>query len=131
MTQATRHIDELDRLFPAFGDTSRFTISCHRADYSASRIARAVEDVNAHLLNLNVTEARTAAGVFDLDDPMAGPAGESTVFVDLRVNCADPSSVIRSLERYGFVLEDVADSSHDNLDAMRDHVKEILHILEM
>lgn len=90
-----------------------------------------MEDVNAHLLNLNVTEARTAAGVFDLDDPMAGPAGESTVFVDLRVNCADPSSVIRSLERYGFVLEDVADSSHDNLDAMRDRVKEILHILEM
>ncbi|MDE6684329.1 MAG: hypothetical protein K2J94_04020, partial [Duncaniella sp.] len=45
----------LERLFPPRDESSRLLVSCITSDYSASRIARAVEDADAHLLNLNVT----------------------------------------------------------------------------
>ncbi|MDE5745659.1 MAG: hypothetical protein K2H84_08415, partial [Paramuribaculum sp.] len=53
-------------------------------------IARAVEDVDAHLLNLNVTSEVT-------------PHGE--VIVDLRVSHRNMTAVARSLERYGYEVE--------------------------
>lgn len=133
MKQDHQHTDELDRLFPAFGDTSRLVISCHKADYSASRIARAVEDADAHLINLNVTDAPLRAGIYDLD-PDRGfntATGNSTVYVDLRVNRADPSPVIRSLERYGFEVCDTGSLPEGSYETMRERVNEILHILEM
>ena len=45
----------LERLFPPVRESSMLMVACRRGDYSASRIARAVEDCDAHLLNLNVT----------------------------------------------------------------------------
>ncbi len=120
LTNSGRHIDELDRMFPSFGETSRIIISCHKADYSASRIAHAVEDADAHLLNLNIT---TGCG---------STAGTSPVtYVDLRIDRADPSSVARSLERYGYTVEYITAQSNANLDTMRERVNEILHYLEI
>lgn len=65
------------------------TVACQRQDYSASRIAHAVEDCDAHLLNLNVTA----------DSPSA-----DIVTVELRVGHRNPTSVARSLQRYGFCV---------------------------
>lgn len=62
-------------------------MACYRTDYSASRISRAVEDCDAHLLNLNVTS-----------QPLDG--GEITIL--LRIGHRNPDSVARSLERYGY-----------------------------
>lgn len=74
-------------IFPPVEDSCEITMACYRADYSASRIARAVEDCDAHLLNLNITS-----------QPLDG--GEITVL--LRVGHRNPDSVARSLERYGY-----------------------------
>ena len=46
---------EHEYLYPPVADSSRLLVGCSREDYSASRIAHAVEDCDAHLLNLNVT----------------------------------------------------------------------------
>ncbi len=62
-------------------------MACYRADYSASVIARAVEDADAHLLNLNVTSEVL-------------PSGE--IVIDLRVSHRNAGAVSRSLERYGY-----------------------------
>jgi hypothetical protein len=80
---------DLTRLYPQNPESSRFEVVCHRADYSASRIAHAVEDCDAHVINLNVT-----ADVVDGD----------CIVVDLRVEHRNMISVVRSLERYGYVV---------------------------
>jgi hypothetical protein len=80
---------DLFRLYPENGESSRFEVVCRRSEYSASRIARAVEDCDAHVLNLNVTS--------DVVD------GDSIV-VDLRVEHRNMQSVVRSLQRYGYVV---------------------------
>lgn len=75
------------RLFPRCGDSSEISIGCYRGDYSASRIARAVEDCDAHLLNLNITGDTTEDG---------------RIVVDVRISHRNAAAVCRSLERYGY-----------------------------
>ncbi len=87
------------RLFPPVPDSCELTIECGRYDFSASAIARAVEDADAHLLNLNVTTMAAAL--------------QDKVRVDLRVSHRNAGRVARSLERYGF---DVV-ATHDGFDA--------------
>ena len=41
-------------LFPQLDDYTELTVVCPSGEYSASAIAHAVEDADAHLLNLNV-----------------------------------------------------------------------------
>ena len=73
---------------PENPETGRLTVACAPADYSASIIARAVEDVDAHLLNLNVTADSDAA----------------RVVTDLRVSHRNVGAVARSLMRYGYEI---------------------------
>lgn len=80
-----------ERLFPPVEESSVLSVACYRADYSASRIARAVEDAEAQLLNLNITDSVT-------------PRGE--IIVELRINHRNPAAVARSLERYGIDVVD-------------------------
>lgn len=77
------------RLFPYSEDASELLVACRRLDYSASALARAVEDCDAHLLNLNLT-GDTA------------PDGSDDLIVELRVGHRNAMGVARSLERYGF-----------------------------
>lgn len=84
----------IERLFPYVAECCELTIECSRSDYSASSIARAVEDAEAHLLNLNITSEEPAIGV---------------ICVDLRVSHRNAGSVARSLERYGYRVTDVRD----------------------
>jgi hypothetical protein len=79
-------------LYPENPESSRFKVICKRGEYSASRIAHAVEDCDAHVLNLNVTAEK-------LHDNY----GDGLV-VDLRVEHRNAVSVIRSLERYGYTV---------------------------
>ena len=98
-------------------EASELLMSCRPADYSASAIARAVEDCDAQLLGLNITAMRDASG-----NPV----------VALRVNVRDTSGVVRSLERYGSNTI-LAGSAPDS--AMRrraqDRARELIHYLEM
>lgn len=87
-------------------------------DYSASRIAGAVEDCNAHLLNLNVTRLLTDRG---------------QLIVDLRINHSDSSNVARSLERYGYEVIDHG-NPHDadaETERARNRADELLRILNI
>lgn len=108
----------LGHLFPEVGDTSTLIVSCRPADYSASRLARAVEDVDARLLNLNVTAS---------DHPDA-PGME----IELRVSHRNPSSVARSLERYGFeVTASSSPSLYATAEEAADRVAELLHYINL
>lgn len=87
MPTNTKYFSKFEHLFPEITDSAWLSISCRKGDYSASRIARAVEDADAHLINLNVTSL---------------PADGDSLVVSLRVNHRNPISVIRSLARYGY-----------------------------
>jgi len=78
-------LEGLGRMIAARDDCSVITVECAPEDYSASRIARAVEDTDAHLVDL-----------------WSVPADGGRVRVTLRVRRDDPSSTVHSLERYGY-----------------------------
>lgn len=108
------------RLFPLVDDTSELTLVCRRSDYSASTIARATEDCDTHLLNLNITA-----------DPSPDGNPESIV-VEIRIGRRDPSAVARSLSRYGY---DVVDTRSPMTDMAGDRalgrIRELIRHLEV
>lgn len=122
---ANNHFPENEYFFPAAGDSSRLLVGCRREDYSASRLARAVEDCDAHVLNLNITsmgEAATADG-----------AAEYPVIVDLRVSHRNADSIRRSLERYGYTVLDAltADDSESADSLSRERIDQLIRFLEI
>lgn len=117
MTAKDSKIYDLEVLFPQTGEESRILLGCRREDFCASRIARAVEDCGAHLINLNVLA---------MEHPQA-----QTV-VDIRVNRRNPAEVARSLIRYGFdILEIDSDGDSDFDSTLSDRVDELIHYLNL
>lgn len=105
------------RLFPPQEEECAITVSCTPGQFSASAIARAVEDCDAHLINLNVTSDRT-------------PDGE--LVVELRINHRHGEAVARSLERYGYTVMAVTGAAGDPVDLVtRERIGELLHYLEI
>lgn len=105
----TSHAEE--RLFPRSEESSELSVACYRADYSASRISRAVEDADAHLLNLNVTSEVL-------------PSGE--IVIDLRVSHRNAGAVSRSLERYGYTTLNVRSGYDAMTDVAAERIGEFL-----
>jgi hypothetical protein len=107
------------RLFPPQEEECRLTVWCMPDQFSASAIARAVEDCDAHLINLNVTSDRT-------------PDGE--LVVELRINHRHGESVARSLERYGYTVASIGNDRADD-DSMtavaKERIGELLHYLDI
>ncbi len=87
------------RLTAPRDDCSIITVECRPEDYSASMLAHAVEDSDAHLVDL-----------------MTAPGDNGNVVVTLRVRQSDPSSAIHNLERYDFKVTDAHGAS--NADAI-------------
>ncbi len=108
-------IDQIEVFFPPVADSSRLLIGCSSSHYSASRIAQAVEDANARLLNLNVTSLEVEGW---------------QVVAALRINHRDPQSAARSLERYGFDVISL-ETSPDDDERLRSHYDELMHYLSM
>lgn len=104
------------KLFPAVDESCEITLQCPRHDYSASIIARAVEDCNAHLLNLNVIEEK-------------GPDDRLTVL--LRIDHLTGDAVARSLERYGYFVTEVAGSDERMSETTRERINELMHYLDV
>lgn len=120
ITSAPLNSDKvLEHLFPPVPDSSRLTVSCRRADYSASALARAVEDCDAHLLNLNVTSATSM-----------DPYGDELT-IELRVNHRNAMSVARSLERYGYRVVGVENAADADCDTLRERYNELLRIIDL
>jgi len=111
---------ENEYLFPPVADSSRLLVGCRREDYSASRIARAVEDCNAHVLNLNVT----ALGGNESDGrPDAAESDPKfPVVFDIRVNHRDTSGIMRSLERYGYTVLEAQNARGADDDTFRERI---------
>lgn len=78
-------LEGLGRMIAPRDDCSVIALECAPGDYSASRIARAVEDTDAHLVDL-----------------WSAPADGGKLQVLLRVRREDPSPTVHSLERYGY-----------------------------
>lgn len=111
----------VDRLFPPVAEGSSLIVAVSPGDYLASTIARAVEDTDAHLLNLNVSDDRTE------DDEL---------MVHLRIDRRHALAAARSLERYGYrvVAVDSGNSTQDESvddDTTRERVNALLRYLEI
>lgn len=106
-------------LFPAMEDESSVLIGCRKVDYSASKIARAVEDCDAQVLNINVTSLSPS------------PYTTDELIVSLRFGHLNSESVCRSLERYGYNVINVASSKEYADDTLRMRANELLRYLEI
>lgn len=105
------------RLFPAVEDSCEITVSIDSLHYSASALARAVEDAEAHLLNLNLTTPLSA---------------RTEAVIEIRVSHRSAMAVCRSLERYGFNVIDVRSADDPGTaDTLRRRADELLHLLEL
>lgn len=110
LTLPPHHSPEL--LFAPVQESCELTVEIDRTSYSASTIARAVEDADAHLLNLNVT-ARA-------------PQQQGNVAVELRVSHRNAGAVSRSLERYGYLVTDIREGYDLNHDAALENYNELM-----
>jgi len=104
-----------EELFPPVEESSALSVACFPINYSASKIATAVEDCDTHLLNLNLTSECL-------------PSGE--VVVDLRVGVRNPEGIARSLERYGYTVVRMPEGPLPDEDTMRERVNELLRIID-
>lgn len=107
---------QLARLVPFNPEASVLTVLCRRSDYSAGRIAHAIEDCNANLINLNVTS----------DTP-----GDDMVAVEIRVDRKNTAAIARSLARYDYIV--LGHDSHDDVidETGRNRVAELLRYLDI
>lgn len=110
----TSMLEGLGHIIAARDDCSLVTVECPAVDYSASRVARAVEDADVHLVDL-----------------LSVPAPDGHLKVLLRVRCEDPTSVTHSLERYGYTVTEVyANSWYDGESAM-ERLMEVKALLDI
>lgn len=116
-TQSADAAAAIGRLFPPVDESSMLLVACRRGDYSASRIARAVEDCDAHLLNLNVTSDTDSA--------------DSGIIAELRISHRNPESVARSLERYGYEVVGTDEPLEADDTLMRQRYDEFMHYLNV
>ncbi len=93
----TSLLEGLGRLIPARDDSSLVTVECAPADYSASRLAHAVEDSDAHIVDL-----------------WSAPAENGKIRVTLRVRRSDPTPTVHNLERYGYDVVDTSASDYQD-----------------
>lgn len=109
-------VSDFDIMCPPAPDESRLLIGCLRDEYSASAIARAVEDCNAHVLNLNVTAISTEM---------------ADLVIELRVNHRNVEAISRSLMRYGFNVLDAQSGAEDVNERLRERANELLRYLSI
>ena len=78
-------LEGLGRMIAARDDCSVITVDCAPEDYSASVLAHAIEDSDAHLVDL-----------------FTSPGENGRLTVTMRVRHSDPTAAVRSLERYDY-----------------------------
>ena len=114
MTPKVLKTYKIDSPYPAVYGSCRLLVGCRADEYSASAIARAVEDCDAHLLNLNVMPGADYG--FDM------------------VDLAAPYAAARSLERYGYAVIDARADGDDPAggdDTLRRRVDELMRYLNI
>ncbi len=97
----TSLLEGLGRMIAPRDDCSVITIECSPEEYSASSLARAVEDSDTHLVDL-----------------LTAPDADGHLKVTLRVRNSDPTSTVRSLERYDYRVVEAHGSGSKMNDAV-------------
>ncbi len=93
-------LEGLGRMIAARDDCSVITVECRPEDYSASQLAHAVEDSDAHLVDL-----------------LSTPSDDGRLRVTLRVRHCDPSAAVHSLERYDYKVVEAYGGNSEIRDA--------------
>lgn len=106
----TSLLEGLGKMIAARDDCSVITVECAPQDYSASVLAHAIEDSDAHLVDL-----------------ISAPGENDRILVTLRVRHSDPTAAVRSLERYDFHVID-AHSSGDAMQSMEIATERLLSL---
>lgn len=112
--EARRLLAACSLLMPHRPESSMITLIVAPGEYSAAKIARAVEDADAHLLDLYTM-----------------PAPLDNLQVVLRISRVDPSSTIHSLERYGFTVSSSESSTSSDRELARERIDALRHYLEL
>jgi hypothetical protein len=110
----TSLLEGLGYMIAARDDCSVITVECAAGDYSASHLARAVEDADVHLVDL-----------------LSVPASEGNIRVMMRVRCTDPTAVVHSLERYGYDVVEVYANSYSNEETALNRLLEVQTLLNV
>lgn len=108
-------IPQIEFFFPDVPESCRLLVGIGREDFVASRLARAVEDADARLLNMNITSI--------------GDEDNSRV-VALRIDHRNPERVARSLERYGYSIVGVDKEAIPD-ETLRRRYDELMHLLNV
>lgn len=99
-------LEGLSRMITPRDDCSIVTVECTPEEYSASVLAHAVEDTDAHLVDL-----------------FSAPTDNGKLRVTLRIRHSDPTSAVRSLERYDYeVVEAYSASSSGAMEISADRL---------
>lgn len=106
----TSLLEGIGKMLAARDDCSVITVECDPADYSASILAHAIEDTDAHLVDL-----------------FSVPGENGQIKVTLRVRHSDPTAAIRSLERYDFHVVE-AHSAGDSMQSMEIATERLLSL---
>lgn len=93
-------LEGLNTIIAPRDDSSLIVMEISPSAYSASQIARAVEDADVHLVDL-----------------LTAPGEDNLLRVTLRVRTDDPSAAASSLQRYGYEI--VETSGRNNSDMER------------
>lgn len=117
-THLSTQDEALEALYPD-ADGTELLLAVNPAGFSASTIARAVEDVGHHLINMNVMGRR-------IDEP-------ERLLVAVRLDSgASIDRLTRSLGRYGYDIVGASSAASGIVDEeRRRRVAELLHILEI
>lgn len=109
----TSLLEGLGRLIAPREDCSVISLECAPQDYCASVLAHAVEDSDAHLVDL-----------------LTAPSDNGKLLVTLRVRHSDPTAAVRSLERYGFQVAE-AHSAVDSIQSIEIATERLLALQAM
>ncbi len=103
---------ELERLFPYTEDASTLVVSCSKHNYCASQLCRAIEDCDAHVLNLNVIDVEVPGVSADSDTRHFDIDYEDAprTYIELRISHRNTEAAARSVARYGYDVEYVRDA---------------------
>lgn len=103
------------QLFPVVEESCELIVECNSRNYSASTIAHAVEDCDAHIINLNVMES----------------SNDDRIEIAIRINHSHGEAVARSLERYGYEVVAVVGNSNPISTNTQERINELIHYLEL
>ncbi|MCM1491254.1 MAG: hypothetical protein NC095_10585 [Muribaculum sp.] len=95
-------------------DCSLVMLQCEPADYSASILTHACEDVGAPVVDL-----------------LTSPADGTTISVTLRLRCEDPSPAIHNLERYGYEVTEAEGNTYADAAIAAERLLELQTLLNV